>query len=73
MNFLVSYHGKANPNICHQTNPILIQFAEFVGSDQLFTFNMMFYGVILKLLPCLVLIVFTSCLIHALYQASTQT
>lgn len=50
-----------------------VEISEFDGSDVLFSANMWLYGIILKLLPCLVLIVFTCGLIHAMYQAESKS
>jgi len=35
-----------------------------------FTLNLWLYSILLKLVPCLVLTIFTACLIHAMYQAA---
>ena len=38
-----------------------------------FTLNLWLYSILLKLVPCLVLTIFTACLIHAMYQACCET
>ena len=48
------------------------QISDFNGSDWLFVMNMWLYGFFLKLLPCVVLTVFTACLIHAMYQVRRE-
>jgi len=50
-----------------------VEISKFYGSEILFTGNMWLYGIILKLLPCIVLIVFTCGLIHAMYQADSKS
>ena len=61
-------------NICltfHNIN-LSIQISDFNGSDWLFVMNMWLYGFFLKLLPCVVLTLFTACLIHAMYQVRRE-
>ena len=54
-------------NFCYDPS-ISIQISDHDGGSWLFVMNMWFYGFFLKLLPCLVLTVFTASLIHAMYQ-----
>ena len=37
-----------------------------------FSLNLWLYSVLLKLVPCLVLTIFTACLVHAMYQVGTK-
>ena len=37
-----------------------------------FSLNLWLYSVLLKLVPCLVLTIFTACLVHAMYQVGTN-
>jgi len=41
-----------------------------LNSQLPFTLNLWLYSILLKLVPCLVLTIFTACLIHAMYQAA---
>ena len=48
------------------------QFEDSDVSELLFSLNMWFYSFLLKLLPCVVLTVFTGWLIHAMYQVRRE-
>ena len=51
-----------------EINLVSFQISDHDVGSWLFEMNMWFYGFFLKLLPCLVLTVFTASLIHAMYQ-----
>ena len=45
----------------------------WLGPDDILKINLWLYSVVMKLIPCLVLAVFTSLLIRAMYQAEAQS
>ena len=42
----------------------------WLDSDSMFTINLWLYGVVMKLVPCLVLGVVTALLVHEMYKVS---
>ena len=49
---------------------ILLPQTSWLDPDRVFTINLWLYGVVMKLVPCLVLGVVTALLIHEMYKVS---